>query len=1777
MRDCYSCRDRHRTKRFPGTRITRTSVVVASVACLVLWRDCGELPAAVYTYTPVASTTDLWSTGNDWNAIPVSGATSALVFVGSNETVLANGLVNTSTDDISGTFLLNSLSLRGTGPAEGAATITISGSTSSNVLRFTGSNPVVNLDALDGQGGLTYNVNVNISLGTATTFQGNGTADFVFGGDFLSGGALIKNGSCTLILAGANSSYTGITTINAGVLQLGDGTSRNGSIGTIVNNAALVFANPFDQTFSRAISGTGSLTKTGAGVLSLSTTTSFTGDTRISCGTLRLSSTSALGGSTLDYSGYGGTLSFGTGTSRTLGGLKGNQDLALANDSGAAVALTVGGNNQSTTYSGVLSGPGSLIKTGTGTMTLTGTASYSGNTTISAGTLQLGDGMHDATFAGDVAGYGSLVFANVNDLVYAGSITGGVSLTKSGTGLLTLFGSSSFSGSTKITVGTLRLASSTALGASVLDYAGYGGTLSFGQTTSQTLGGLSGDQDLALANDNGEAVNLTIAGRSDCPIYSGQLSGPGGLTISSGGLDLRGTNTYTGGTILNGGRLRLAIAAALPAGTLTVSAASQIDNSSDGPITLANNPIALNANLTFNGSQDMSLGNNSLTLGADSTITVSSKTLTIPGPISGEHSLTKAGGGTLTLSGNNTYSGGTTLSGGTLRIGSDSAIPSGPLTISGASTIDNTSGAPITLPDNPQAWNANLSFGGSGDLNLGNGPVTLGADAVVTVSGATLTIGGPISGNHSLTYYGSGALVLGGTNNCTGGLTLVGCAVTLANAAALPSGPLTFNTCKINNATGAPIVLAQNPEIRLGSLQYNGPNDLDLGDGDVTLTSNATLTIVDAAARIGGPIAGNYSLTKSGNGTLTLASANTYTGSTTVSGTLVLGNSLALQNSFLIANGKVLFGTLTEATTGGLGGSGQLSLTNDSSQPVALTVGGTATSTFSGSLRGAGSLTITGSGALTLSGTNTFAGDLTVSGGALTLSGPNSHAGRTRVLGGTLTISNYKALQYSTLDNTGGTVTFYSACWPVTIGGLSGNRDLNFYDAAYGDGDFVTVGGNNESTTFSGALIGAPTQNAGQLTKTGTGTLTILNQVSVPLVIDSGAVQIGDGVTSCAVTADITNNALLTINNAADQAYSKVLSGTGSFVKDGPGTLAITRQNTFSGNTTIRGGVLQLAGQYALTGSMVDCSGGTLGFAGTISQEIAGILGSRDLTLTSTTGAGIALTVGSNDLSTTFTGAILGAGTLTKSGTGTLTLTNPGTTATISTNNGVLAIGTPNALQNATLNFQYATGSVSLSNLDSVSIGGLAGWGTLTLTNTSGQPIALAVGSNNRDSQCYTTITGLGGLTKVGAGCLSLQYPGSFTGDTRICSGTLSLPGSGQSALRGSTLDMNATDTGVLALSDLGSVELGGLKGQRSLPLSGWVVVGLNNQSTTYSGVLSGTGKLTKMGSGVLTLTGANTYTGDTWISAGTLNVGDGSGLPAASTIGFSGIVPDLPILETSGDIVRDISKVSWSGRGGFAAKGAPVHVRFTKNGSATTLSLASDSNLLLSSATADNVVDLQNPIRFLQNQSVYVLDNPNVTTDYAVLSGSITGSGGFAKDGPGRLVISGHSNYTGVTSILAGTLELGVDNSLPALTDMLLDGGIFATAGFDQTNRIGALTLADDSTIDLGQAIDSVLLFGDSHAKSWLGTLDILSWNGAFDGGGSEQLVFGSSSSALSDSQLGKIVFVNPCGRQGSFPAAILATGEIVPAPEPGSAVLLGVAAMLLASLALRRAGKRK
>ncbi|MCP5546728.1 MAG: autotransporter-associated beta strand repeat-containing protein [Akkermansiaceae bacterium] len=244
--------------------------------------------------------------------------------------------------------------------------------------------------------------------------------------------AFTKAGTGTLELS-ADATFTGDVTIADGVLQLGSGAAAGSVIGNIANSGVLVINRSDNVSFTNVISGTGGLNQSGTGDLALPVANTFSGDTNILSGSITLQDATALQNSTLNYGSGGGSIGFDTLTAVTLGGLSGDKDLALENTTPAGVALTVGGNGSTTSYSGVLSGTGaSLQKNGAGILTLAGVNTYDGATFVNEGTLEVTGSINGTTIA---CGDGDII--NVNGGTITSStfcdIEGDLNITAGGT------------------------------------------------------------------------------------------------------------------------------------------------------------------------------------------------------------------------------------------------------------------------------------------------------------------------------------------------------------------------------------------------------------------------------------------------------------------------------------------------------------------------------------------------------------------------------------------------------------------------------------------------------------------------------------------------------------------------------------------------------------------------------------------------------------------------------------------------------------------------------------------------------------------------------------------------------------------------------------------------------------------------------------------------------------------------------------------------------------------------------------------------------------------------------------------------------------------------------------------------------------------------------------------------------------------------------------------------------------------------------------------------
>ena len=305
------------------------------------------------------------------------------------------------------------------------------------------------------------------------------------------GGNLTQLGAGTLILTGDNT-YTGGTIISGGTLQIGDAAASGSITGNILDNAVLAFDRSDNIIYANVISGGGSMAQLGAGTLTLTGNNTYAGGTTISSGTLQI--------------GNGGT------SGSVAGDILDN----------AALAFNRGDN---ITYASVISGSGSLAQLGAGTLTLTGNNTYTGGTTISSGTLQIGNGGTTGSVAGDILDNAALAFNRSDNITFGGVISGSGSMIQLGAGTLTLTGDNTFTGGTTLSSGGLQI--------------GNGGT-------SGSIAGNILDNSPLIFN------------RSDNVTYANVISGSGGMIqLGAGTLTLTGNNTYTGGTSLSSGSLQI--------------------------------------------------------------------------------------------------------------------------------------------------------------------------------------------------------------------------------------------------------------------------------------------------------------------------------------------------------------------------------------------------------------------------------------------------------------------------------------------------------------------------------------------------------------------------------------------------------------------------------------------------------------------------------------------------------------------------------------------------------------------------------------------------------------------------------------------------------------------------------------------------------------------------------------------------------------------------------------------------------------------------------------------------------------------------------------------------------------------------------------------------------------------------------------------------------------------------------------------------------------------
>ncbi|PZX68766.1 fibronectin-binding autotransporter adhesin ShdA [Salmonella enterica] len=662
-----------------------------------------------------------------------------------------------------------------------------------------------------------------------------------------NGSKLTKQGDGTLILSNTGNDY-GDTEIDGGILAAKDAAALGTGDVTIAESATLALS---QGTLDNNVTGEGQIVKSGSDELIVTGDNNYSGGTTISGGTLTADHADSLGSGDIDNS---GVLKVGEGE--------------LEN---------------------ILSGSGSLVKTGTGELTLSGDNSYSGGTTITGGTLTADHA--DSLGSGDIDNSGVL---KVGEGELENTLSGSGSLVKTGTGELTLSGGNDYSGGTTIIGGTLTAGHADSLGSGDIDNSG---VLQVGEgELKNTLFGsgslvktgtgeltLNGDNDYSggttiddgvLIADNADSLGTgAVANNGVLQVGEGELkntlSGTGSLVkIGTGELTLNGDNDYSGGTTITGGTLIAASVNALGSG--------DIDNS--GVLQVGEGELK---NTLF-----------------------------------GSGSLVKTGTGELTLSGDNTYSGGTTISGGTLIAANVNALGSGDIDNSGTLILDANGAFELA--------NVTTHSGATTALAAGS---TLDAGQFTQEDGSTLSIDlGAATDDAVIT---ADSVALGGTLNVTGigsvtdswtpeayTYTLIGSdsAITTdfddLTVAGMNREDVDFLTIdgKVDEADNTHYDLT-------ASLSWYADRDnattdahgtFTLSDPDGGFNVAATLTDVDDTLDPGSRWDGK-SLTKEGAGTLILSGDNDYSGGTTINeGTLVAASTTALGTGLVDNNATLV-------------------------------------------------------------------------------------------------------------------------------------------------------------------------------------------------------------------------------------------------------------------------------------------------------------------------------------------------------------------------------------------------------------------------------------------------------------------------------------------------------------------------------------------------------------------------------------------------------------------------------------------------------------------------------------------------------------------------------------------------------------------------------------------------------------------------------------------------------------------------------------------------------
>jgi autotransporter-associated beta strand protein len=953
-----------------------------------------------------------------------------------------------------------------------------------------------------------------IVLGSSGGTIDNNTYGVGIGGVISGSGTLTVTGPFAVGLTG-NNTYSGTTRITGySALQIGNG-GTTGTLGTgavtMDTGGRLRFNRSDTITVSNAISGTGDLSAAGSGP---------------GAGTVILTGANSYART---YVEYGATLQIGSG------GSSGSLGTGVVSDNGT---LRFNRSDTITVANLVQDGGliGALVQAGSGTTILTANNTYTGGTTISAGTLQLGNGGTTGWLGtGAVTNNANLVFNRSDSITVANAISGTGHVTFTNFGGVFLTGNNTYTGGTTIYEGAILV--------------GNGGT----------TGSITGDVIAGVATSN-SGINFD---RSDNITFGGNISGLGYLAqYGTGTLTLTGNNTYGAYTTILQGTLAIASASSLGAGDIKMYGGV-------GGTLQFNAAFALAQNILLGGGNFDTNGNNDTLSGVLSTMQGSNVQ-------AGYGGFAKLGAGTLTLTGANTYLGPTVISTGTLQIGNGGTIGS-----LGTGAVTDNSMLVFNRSDNITVAN---DISGSGTLTqAGSGTLTLtGTDTytgVTTISSGTLALSGShgimasssVADNAVFDISQAASSTLIKSLSGSGTVALGGRQLTITNGTGQVSTGVFSGVIQdggIGGGTGGSVAISGGSEAFTGSNTYTGTTTIAAGAslyiglntatgslGGGAVTDNGFLAYArTAATTLANVISGSGELDQLGSGTLTITAADSYTGRTLID----TGTTLALSGAGSIA---------ASSYVGDYGGTFDISGTTSGASIKALS---DLTSTGADVALGSKTLTISAGANYVFSGAihdggiaGGTAGSLVISGGSQDLTGANSYTGTTTIASGaSLIIGNNTAtgsLGSGAVSNNGLLVYYLTST--ATVGNaISGSGGFE----QYGSGT-TTLSGTDTYTGSTkvthGTLLVDGAIASSSVTVASGATLGCTGTVGAASIQSGGTLAPGDGI------GTLTVNGNLTLASGATDAEQLSPTTADEIIVNGNASIAGNLTENFAGGS----------------------------------------------------------------------------------------------------------------------------------------------------------------------------------------------------------------------------------------------------------------------------------------------------------------------------------------------------------------------------------------------------------------------------------------------------------------------------------------------------------------------------------------------------------------------------------------------------------------------------------